>query len=237
MKYSFLGRALFWFLSFTLPFLVLLAFQVTPPAKPSEKAIWWEIKLELKTQGKYRLEDSPALYSGNYLLTFLWRGSTERDNGDYILYHYSNELLQWQAEETANLPTFIKILTTPDFMERPSFKINYILKKEDHLYFDFTVNSFFVPVNASLENFYLHLPSSKENFQLISDINYNFFVRKGSNQVAVKESEIYRGPVEKNFNWTWKYQQWLDKGNRIIFISNGHEVKARLTIIPHQARG
>lgn len=237
MNKNFLRRMSRWAFLFALPLSALLSFQPTPSLKPHQNPLWWEIKLKLETQGKYNIEDRNALYSGSYSSTFLWRGSIERDNGDYILYHFSNELVQWEATETAKLPERIKILTTPDFIDKPSFKLNYVLRKEGNIYFDFIVLGFSVPQSNSSESFYLVFPSSKENSQSISDINYNFFVRKGSNQVTVEDSQIYCGGVKKNFNWTWKREQWLDKGGQSLLFSNSHEVKVTLTITPHQARG
>ncbi|MGB8953477.1 MAG: hypothetical protein WCC06_12525 [Candidatus Aminicenantales bacterium] len=209
-----------------------LFFLLTGASGNPKNPLWWEIKLVLKVQGNYQLQVEDARYIGNYQFTVLWKGSIERDNGDYILYHQSKDLLQWEAQETAQTSGFLKVLTTSDFLGKPSLKFNYILSRENRLHFAFSVEGFYVPENVSSENFYIHLPASQENSSPSSEVNYNLFIKKGSNDVSVGEKNIYAGPVEKNISWTWKYQQWIDIRLKPLFILNTHEAEVDITITP-----
>jgi len=196
-------------------------------------SLWWEIKVTLIADGEYKMEGGEKTYSGNYSFATLWTGTMERDNTDYILYHLDSEILRWEAQEKAVSADFFNLLTTSDFAEKPCFNLNYILRRGDVLHFDFSVQGFDVPRNESPDKFYLNLPCSEENNHKLREINYNSFVAKGSNRISFEEKEIYLAPQEKTFVWTWKSQKWMLKQERTVFLSNGHKVKAHISIKPH----
>ncbi len=217
-------------IAFLLFLLVLCPLLLSPGASSS---LWWEIEVVITTDGEYKMEGGEKNYLGNYSFTILWTGTMERDNTDYILYHLNSEIVSWEAQEKAISPDSFKLLRAPDFADRPCFDLNYILRKDDDLHFDLAVQSFFVPQNDSEDKFYLNLPSSEENSQKFSEVNYNSFVSNGSNRISLEEKVIYLGPQEKIFSWTWKNARWLFKQERTVFISNSHKVKVNICIKPH----
>jgi hypothetical protein len=103
---------------------------------------------------------------------------------------------------------------------------------EDGLHVDFAVEGFEVPQNPSSDIFDLCLPASEENAAHLGGINYNLFVKTGSNKVIMDEGQILHGPAEKTFAWTWKYQTWVQKQELTIFESSSHETKVKMEIMP-----
>lgn len=194
---------------------------------------WWEIKVTLSVDGEYKLEAEEEDYSGNYSFTILWTGTMERDDSDYLLYHINSEMLSWEAREKAAAPDFLKSLQTEDFEDKPFFCLNYILRKEENLHIDFACQGFPVPENESLDKFYLNLPSSQESSERLSKNDYDSFISKGSNSIFFKEKEIYLGPVDKDFSWTWKHNRWLVNEARTAYASHSHKVKVNISIMPH----
>lgn len=224
---------------FTLFFSLLLAILPAISSRKSfalissgESPLWWDISILLKTEGEYRIEDAAANYSGTYSFAFLWEGTMERDNGDYLLYSQNTKLLDWKAEESVSSLRFKYSLTADDFSEKPSFDLKYILRKETGLHIDFIVEGFAVPQNESSESFLLHLPSSEENNQQHSEITYNSFVTEGSNRIRVEESEIYRRKISRHFSWRWKNQKWFLRQQKTLFVSHGHRVHVEISITP-----
>jgi hypothetical protein len=156
----------------------------------------------------------------------------ERDNGDYLLYYENSELISFEAEEKGIFPESTKIICTDDFQDKPSFKLNYILRKGENLHFDFLVKSFLIPQNESEHKFQLSLPASEENSRRSSKIDYNLFVSKGSNLIFLEEKEIYLDIVKKKFAWKWKYQKPHIPRSMLAFFSNSHDVKVEISIHP-----
>jgi hypothetical protein len=218
---------------FTVPHLL-------PPAysflfSPSDQALprWWEIKIFLSSSGNYKIDERNSSYSANYSFTLLWTGCMEKDNGDYLLYYENSELISFEAEETGIYPESTKVIKTDDFHDKPSFKLNYILRKGENLHFDFFVKSFLIPKNKSKRKYQLSLPASKENSRCSSEIEYNLYVTKGSNLIFLEEKGIFLDAVEKKFAWKWKYQKPRLPQSMPAFFSNSHDVKVEIYIDPH----
>jgi len=198
--------------------------------------LWWEIRILLTSDGNYKVDEEKSSYSAHYSFTLLWTGCMERDNGDYLLYYENSELISFEAGEEGIFPESIQIIPAEDFQDKPSFKLNYILKKGENLHFDFFVKSFLIPQNESEHKFYLNLPASEENSSHSSEINYDLFVSKGSNHIFLDEKEIYLATVERKFTWEWKYQKCYTIQSKSIFFSNSHDVKVKISIKPHYKR-
>jgi hypothetical protein len=207
--------------------------------------LWWEIKILLISDGDYKVNEGKASYFGRYSFTIIWTGSMEKSEDDFILYYENSELARFVAEESAMFPDSVRILPADEFLDKPSFNLNYILRKGESLYFDFVVNGFLIPQNNSQNKFYLNLPSSEENSFHSPEINYDSFVTKGSNHIFVVEKDIYSDSVQKKSSWVWNYQKWHIIQNKPVFFSNSHEVKVEISVKPHfskearsgQARG
>ncbi len=211
--------------------------QARPPSPhPADPPDWWEVRLHLQVEGEYRLDDGGPAAVGHLAFAVQWSGWLEKDDQDYLLYRLDCRLCDWEAGETFFLPEATKVLTTNDFPDRPGFNLKYFIRVGDSLRVDFLVDGLTVPLAHSDGAFTLLLPSSEQNGQKCAEINYNDGVIKGSNRVEVPEAEIYSGPVDRTFAWTWKNQQWLLKQQRTVFTSQSHRVKMTVCIHPHKGR-
>lgn len=218
--------------------LLLLAFRgqtADPPRRghssqhPPKK---WEVRVDLKTVGDYRLDEGGPNFSGHYSFAILWTGWLEKDDHDYLLYRLDSRLCDWNAQETTSLTTGEAALSTKDFQERPAFALKYILRNGEDLTLDFIVDPISVPVAGPEDAFPLLLPSSAQNVQHEAQVDYNSGVFEGSNRVELPESMIYAGPVVRTYAWSWKHQEWLPKENRTAFVSQSHTAKVQLSITP-----
>jgi len=204
---------------------------------PAQTPRCWEVSINLRTDGDYKLDEGGPTYAGHYSFAIRWTGWLEKDDQDYLLYRLDCRLGDWEAQETSSLAESPPgILTTSDFQERPAFNLKYIIKEGDDLHLDFIVDRMAVPQADPEDAFPLLLPSSEQNGQQESQVDYNACVIKGSNRVELPESAIYAGPVTKRFTWAWKHQQWLLHEQRTVFNSQSHKVEVSLSIIPRFSR-
>jgi hypothetical protein len=235
------GRRCFPFkVRYSLPLLAFLFLQACPsdllPQDRGAPPRWWEISLLLKTDGEFKLDEGGPSTVGHFSLAVQWTGWLEKDDQDYVLYRLDSRLCDWEAQETFSLPETTRVLTTNDFPDKPAFNLKYLIRVGDNLNLDFLVNGMAVPQANSDDPFPLLLPSSEQNDQKKSEINYNDCVIKGSNRVEVPESELYSGPVTRAYAWTWKNQRWVLKQQRTVFTSQSHRTKVNLTIVPIRKR-
>jgi hypothetical protein len=196
-------------------------------------SVWWEIELQLTTDGHYRMDENEFNAEGSYRIAVAWTGTMERDGTDFRLYRVRNDLTRWEAEERTTRPDRLVLLTAADFPEKPSFDFNFLIAKGETLVLDLTTRGFAVPVSSSPEKFYLFLPSSAENAQSAEGVAYNAGVGKGSNRVSVPAEVLLGAPFEKDYGWDWKNEQWLLREDRTVHILQGHRARLTLTIRPH----
>jgi len=199
---------------------------------PQKAPRWWKIEVELATTGEYAYKEGKIDYSGAYFFETLWTGTMERDDMDYLLYHTSSELRQWEIKEKAHFPEKISQLTEKDIADRPFFQMNYILRKDDDLEMDFIVKGIAIPLNNSSAKGYLVLPSSKDSHQTGPDVSYDMNISEGSNRVAFAEKEIYGKPMKKDFCWAWNNRGWVLKETKTVYIADRHEAKLKVIITP-----
>lgn len=190
--------------------------------------------MTITTKGEYKQDAKDVQCTGAYAFVITWTGTMEKDQDDYLLYHASADLLQWEAEERAAYPQEIRALTAKDFPDKPELKVNYILKKDDGLFFDFIVNGFDVPLSPAPEHFALNFPASEENTFASPGGSYNAHVRTGSNKIFIEEKQIYQALVEKSFAWTWRNQTWIQEADRNVYQANSHSVQVKIIITPRQ---
>lgn len=209
------------------------AYSLLSPFCDQALPLWWEIKILLISEGNYKVDEEKSSYSARYSFMLLWTGCMERDNGDYVLYYENSELLSFEAREKCVFPESVQIISAEDFRDKPSIKLNYILRKGENLHFDFIVKSFLIPQSKSVNKFYLNLPASEENSYHSSEIDYDSFVSKGSNLIFLDEKEIYLAAVEKKFAWEWKYQKWHITQNKPVSFFNTHDVEVKISLDPH----
>ena len=195
---------------------------------------YWELRLLLTSTGDYNVKEGKKSNAGRYTFTVLWTGCMELDHDyDYLVYHEKSEILDWKAEEVAQSPESSHKLSEDDFPEKPFLDFHYIMRRASDLHFFFEVDSFYVPQNSSDQKFFLNLPASEEEAEPQAGFNYNAFLSKGSNRIHVKEDEIFLNPLEKTYNWNWKYHKWHKGSKNPVRFSNIHKAQVTLTIIPH----
>lgn len=204
------------------------------PAPPADLPDWWEVRVRLQAEGDYRLDAGGPSAVGHLAFAVQWTGWLEKDDQDYLLYRLDCRLCDWEARETFFLPEATKVLTTNDFPDKPGFNLKYFIRVGDTLRLDFLIDGLAVPLADGEGVFTLLLPSSQQNDQKCADIHYNDGIIKGSNRVEVPEAEIYSGPVDRAYSWTWKNQQWLLRQQQAVFTSQSHRVQMSLTITPHK---
>jgi hypothetical protein len=207
------------------------AYASLSPESPSQ----WDIDVLLSSRGKYRVRESDTTYLGTYSLKALWRGCMEKDEDDFLLFHESCELLEWDIQEVAQFPSSTILLTRKDFPDKPAFDFRYLLHRGNEIHLDFVIRGFSVPRVRSKNTFYLDLPTSKENSES-SSVVYNFYISKGSNKVSLDSETISRDHVEKTFKWSWNHQKWFPSAEETVFFSNTHDVEVTLTVIPRYDR-
>lgn len=218
-------------------FAALLLFVLWPHSSASPQnlaaARSWKVRLLLEARGEYRAEERGLRVDGSFQMAFDWSGTLEQSDEDFLLVHGACELKKWEIEERAQASESISILNTKDIPEKPDLKVDYILREKDFLTISFAVEGFEVPKNASAEGFYLVLPASAENSRQPGGINYNLFVKTGSNKVVLEEKRIFAGPAESDFGWTWKFQSWVQKQDQVVFQASSHEAKVKVVITPN----
>jgi hypothetical protein len=203
-----------------------------PPHPPRK----WEVRIDLKTVGDYRFEEGGPNFNGHYSFAVRWTGWLERDDHDYLLYRLDSRLCDWEAQETASLTTEERVLSTKDFDQRPAFALRYVIRDGDDLSLDFIVDPLSVPQARPEDAFPLLLPSSAQNGQRQSQVDYNSGVTVGSNRVELPESMIYAGPVTRTYTWSWKHQEWVPLERRTVFTFQSHNVEVQLCITPQLRR-
>jgi len=219
-------------LYYSLPSLVVPHSSGAEQSSPSQDfPSQWDIDVLLSSTGEYRIRKANTIYLGTYTLKARWKGCMEKDEEDFLLFHESCDLLEWDIQETANFPDSVLLLTKKEILDRPIFDFRYLLNRGGDIHFDFIVRGFYVPQVKSQNTFYLDLPTSMENSES-SNIMYNFYVRKGTNQVSLLSEEIIQGVVEKTYGWQWNYQKWLLTAEESVLFTNSHDVEISLTVIP-----
>lgn len=203
------------------------------PETSSQKECWWEIIIQIKSNGTYTLDEGKTSYSGKYAYTIQWTGCMEQDGDDFILYYEDSELVRWDSQEKKKQSGSAKIKITKKFSEKPSFTFNYILTKKKNIHFDFMVCGFHVPQQGRNRQYYLHLPASKENSYQPTDIAYDLHIYKGSNQVYFNKDDLLDESIKKDFHWSWKRHSSGGKAGNSSFLTHSHDVDVEISILKH----
>ncbi len=189
--------------------------------------------MTITVKGEYALEGW-AHASGRYQMTFVWTGGLETDEDDYLLVHGRSDLEEWRAEESVAGPDGIRPLTTGDFGEKPELSVAYVLRKDGGLHLNFLVRGFDVPRSRPAGAFYLHLPASAENSDRPDGLNYNLFVKTGTNAVILDDPRSSPQTQEKKFHWTWLHRTSVLRESAVLFEMNRHEADVTVVVTPQK---
>jgi hypothetical protein len=206
------------------------------PKAPFQKECWWEIILQLKSDGTYTIDEGKTSYSGRYSYAIQWSGCMELDGDDFILYFEDEELIRWDSKEKKKRADTPEIKITNKFSEKPEFAFNYILTKKKNIHFDFLVSGLRVPQQGKHRQHYLHLPASKENSYHPTDIAYNLHIYKGSNQIYFSRDDLHDNSVKKDFHWSWKRHSSEDEGEQSSYLSHSYDVDVEISILKHKKK-
>lgn len=198
-----------------------------------EPGTWWEIQLSMTSSGNYRYYYNEVI-TGEYSFKLVSNASIEQDNsGDYILYQGSEQvsIINWseksavkgtekgteKEDSTVSSSDLSKILS-------PSMRLNYVIKKDGELYFDFDVFLKNPPPDKAHPFNQFLLPRSALNQGINPKDKYNKYVRSGANEVKIAE-KLFLKQLEtgKSFRWEWQ------RDNPDFF--NFHSVDLELKII------
>lgn len=193
---------------------------------------WWEIEILIESKGTYSLTRKDVSYKGDYSFVLEWTGCMEQDDEDFLLFHEDWNLRSWEASEKAISPSSRVVLSTLNFQEKPRFRLNYILKREDFLFFDFAVLGFSIPQHMSGENFLLTLPASAE-YADQAGTSYNVYVTRGSNRIVLQEKTLKKENVKKSFAWHWEDKEHPSGEKNVNHFFHGHDVKVTVTMLTH----
>ena len=195
------------------------------------KECFWEIIIQVKSNGTYSLDQTKASYSGKYAYAIQWSGCMEQDGQDFILYHENSELVRWKSKEQKKALDTADVKITEEFSEKPSFAFNYILTKEDNIHFDFLIKGFRIPQLDKNPRHYLHLPASKENSYHPTDIAYNLHINKGSNQVYFNKDDLLEDSSKKDFYWSWKRHSSSSSEEEPSYLTHSYDVYVEISIL------
>ncbi|MFC2165919.1 hypothetical protein ACFLT2_13105 [Acidobacteriota bacterium] len=198
-----------------------------------QRECWWEIKILLESKGKYKYKECKTTFAGKYAYTILWTGCIERDQQDFILYHENSDLIQWEGQERIHSADSKKSQATKKFKGEPGFELHYILRRGKNLHFDFLVKGFDVPQHCSAKKTYLHLPESKGNTDNPTDLDYDLYISKGSNNVEMSRDILNLGSENKEFQWTWQREKSFGSGEGAPYLFHYHDVEVEVSIIRH----
>ena len=202
-----------------------------PTLGPSGKPAWWGVRFALTVRGTYVVKDPEKAFAGEFTYKVVWEGTMERDGQDFLLYHAKTDVQDWAVREKATLPGSSRVLNEKDVPVQPRIQLNYILRQEEDLRFDFEVKGFQVPLGASPEKFELVLPSSREDSEEGAD--YSASVAKGTNRIRIAEDGLEKASLEKSFAWDWKRQHWAVRDNGAVQVGGSHKVTVVITIARH----
>ena len=194
---------------------------------------WWEIKILLKSRGKYKYKEFKTAFAGKYAYTILWTGCMERDQQDYILYHEDSDLVHWEPLEKKHSTDPGMASKTNRFKGKPNFELHYILRRGKNLHFDFLVKGFDIPQLCSTKKTYLHLPASKGNTDNPTGLNYDFHISKGSNNVEISREMLDQSCVKKEFKWTWQREKRFGSKEGAPYLFHYHDVNVEVSVIRH----
>jgi hypothetical protein len=222
-------RAIGGVLQGALPFLWLFTTAGAPRLLP--RPPWWEIQLALSVRGEYTVRDLGTTFTGEFEFRAQWEGTMEQDGVDFLLYHTKTDVLHWEIREKAARPKPTLILTEKETAEKPQLRVNYIMRQDRELHFNFEVEGIRIPLDASPEKFDLVLPRSRELSG--EGASYCDSISKGSNLIAIGDDALDRGRLERSFSWEWKRQAWTAREKGAVFVAGSHKAGVTVTLIRH----
>lgn len=218
----------------------LLAGLVTGPAPaarpsgtgPDLSSTWWEVRLDVLTEGTYEVRGGGARLAGEYACRARWEGRLEQDGDDFLLVHLKTEILEWRLRERSGQAGRESILEAPAGL-RPDLRMSYVLKDAREIEFIFDFAGLSIPLHASSLSVPLELPRTSGRAAGLPGQSYGDFVCRGSSRVAIPETDLLgRGP-ERRFSWDWRREKRSVKDGAVFTVTQSHTARAAVAVEAH----
>jgi len=208
-----------------------------PSARPSPGPSWWEATLSVTVKGSYVIEGGETPLQGKFTCRARWAGTIEPDEKDFLLYHLKTEVLEWRLAEKAFLPGGESLLEAPENSEKPTLRINYVLRDGPDLRFDYEFGEVPIPLHASPLKVALEFPHSPGPGDPSPGSNYSGFVSRGSNRIVIPGSDLERRSPERTFSWEWRREKRIVRDSRTFRVIQHHVVEAVISLVAHGGQG
>jgi len=225
------GRRLFGSLAGVLLILVLPA--ALSSSRPSPGPAWWEIRLSVTVKGSYTIKGGAASVTGEFTCRARWEGTIERDANDFLLYHLKTEVLEWNLAEKSSLPKGESLLVALETSEKPLLRLNYILREGSDLRFDYEFREVAVPLHAFPVKMDLEFPRSSGHGVISLGSGYGDFVSRGTNRVAIPESDLERRAAERTFSWEWRREKRVVRNSGTFLVTQRHTAETAVSLVAH----
>lgn len=202
--------------------------------QPQDADLYWELRIHLQLKGNYEVKEGQKSYEGRFFFETEWIGCLTEDEDDFLIYSIEGNLMNWEAQEKTKGFEEEKILTTKDFVNPPKLDFQYLLKEEDSIHFNFFVSGFDVPQSSSEFKKSLLLPATAEFTKANRTDDYSSRIVKGTNRVLLPLKTFFGERITVPFSWSWEDRRWTKEKGAIIFFSHSHDVKIKVTVIPHK---
>lgn len=204
-----------------------------PSSRPSPRPSWWEVSLTMTVRGGYSIEGGETPIRGEFTCRARWSGTIELDEKDFLLYHLKTEVLEWKLADKALLPKGESLIVAPENSEKPTLRLNYVLRDGPDLRFDYEFVEVAIPLHASPVKAALELPRSPGTGELSPGSNYSGFISRGSNRIVIPGSDLERRPPERTFSWEWRREKRIIRDSRTFVVTQHHSAEAVISLVAH----
>ena len=175
-------------LAWVLPLACLLSGSSPSAGLPQEvrtgSSAWWEVRLVVAAEGDYIVKGGKAPIAGTYTCKASWEGRLEPDGDDFLLVHLKTEIQEWRLVERSG-PAGHEIVLEAPAADKPTLRMNYVLKDGSEVEFVFELGGIRVPLLACPLSVPLELPRSSGRTAGPPGQGYGDFVCRGSSRVAI----------------------------------------------------
>jgi hypothetical protein len=193
---------------------------------------WWEVRMEVSTDGAYTVRGGGGPLAGNYTCRARWEGRLEQDGDDFLLIHLKTEILEWRLRERSGPAGRETVIEAPAGV-RPDLRMSYVLKDAREVEFVFEFKGVSIPLHASPLAVPLELPRTSGRAAGQPGLGYGDLVRRGSCRVVLPEEDLARRSRERRFSWEWGRERTVLEGGRAYLVTQAHTADVVVAIVSH----
>lgn len=191
---------------------------------------WWEIRLAVAAKGTYAIRGGETPVSGEYAVKARYEGRLNPDGDDFLLVLVKTETPEWSLRERTGLGEAGKVVEAPA-LPAPVLRLNYVLRDEDTVEIDLTVEGGTVPLGAPGTGVPLELPRSGHGPG--GRPGYLGDVLDGSDRIVLPASDLGRRRSERVFAWTWSGTRLVAEGGRTYVTNQGYSAEVIVVLVGH----